>query len=113
MNTDRHQGKGLASDGSIGQTLCIWAFICVHLCASVVSTHWIEDPEELAEEVVLGVGMAAVLAEAFGGGDAALTAALARPLPHRADVFVDAEVLQQQLSLAGVAAEHLDLALER
>src|SRR5262245_30032374 len=61
-----------------------------------------EGAQERAQQVVLGVAVPQVLAEALGEGHAAGAAAAGAPVAHRLQVLVHAVVLEQPLALAGV-----------
>src|SRR5262245_12965079 len=68
--------------------------------------------EELAEQVILRIAVAEVLAVSFGEGDDALAAAVRAPFFHRCDVVVHPVMLDQPVSLADVGGEHLSLCVD-
>ena len=70
------------------------------------------EPNNRARMSSLGIGMTAMLDEGFGRGRGRLPAAHGRMAPHRIEVLVHAVMGPEPFPLAGVAGEHLRLAIE-
>src|SRR5262249_32305215 len=68
--------------------------------------------EYFAEQIDRRIAVAEMLAKALGKGDARFLAAPGAPVAHGVDVVIDAVVLQQPFSLAGVRRQHGDFRLE-
>src|SRR5262245_57281201 len=69
-------------------------------------------PQDLAEEIVLGITVAQMLAISFSKGDAPVFPLLSRPAPHRFEVVIDAMVFEQPIALAGMASEERGLVVD-
>src|SRR5262245_11203172 len=81
---------------------------CVDLAArptcGLFPFRW--TPQQRPQQVIMRVGMAAMLAEGFGVFDVDFPTAPATPAGLHLEVFVDAVLTEQPVALAFVAGEH-------
>jgi hypothetical protein len=71
-----------------------------------------DDPQQLAEQIVLRIAVAQMLPIAFGEWHTTRLASLRAPITHGVQVMIHAMMLSQPVALTGVTGEHLGFGLD-